>query len=291
MLSSCQSRLTFHSLLGPYAPAILRFHIVFASQYPNSPPLLTFTSDIFHPLVSPSTTYTHASGSLTSGPGIADRERLPPGGFSLRHGFPAWFEKEEGIGLETSKDVKIATTVKTEDGVASSKDKQSSLPSMKIIEESGTVGTVPARKEAEEKTQKPSPRTIFKILQYLKQAFEDEDLLDELPFDSAANSGAWRAWRAHRDNTAPTSDRNKMNVPPNTPQRTLGEGNKTKPSDDWSWSGIWEQRVGEGIESSISDPVLYGSTDNDDLVGLHYMCDRGSPNHSTRLLLWISTTR
>ena len=256
----------FSSFPGPYAPAILRFHIVFPSRYPNSPPLLTFTTDIFHPLVSPSTTYTHASGSLTSGASIADGELSSPGGFNLRHGFPAWFRKEEEIDLETSKDVKISTAVKTEDGLASAKDEQSRSPSVKVLQESGTVGTVPASNKAQKEVQKPSPRTIFKILQYLKQAFEDENLLDELPFNAAANPGAWKAWRAHRVNTVPSSDRHKMDVPSNTPQRTLGEGSTVKPSNDWSWSGIWEQRVGEGIESSMSDPVLYGSTDNDDLV-------------------------
>ena len=286
-------QLMFPSFLGPYAPAILRFHIIFPSPYPNSPPLLTFTSDIFHPLVSASTTYTHAIGSLTSGFSVKDGESLPPGGFSLRHGFPAWFEEEveEGIGLETSKDVKISTTVETEGRVAPTKHEQSGLPSVKMVEESGTVGSVSAGKEAENEAREPRPRTIFKILQYMKRAFEDEALLDELPLDAAANPGAWKAWRAHRDNTAPTLNRNKTNVPPNTPQRTLGEGNKTKSSNDWSWSGIWEQRVDEGIESSISDPVLYGNTDNDDLVCLCLVYDYGSSNHIIRLLSWILTTR
>ena len=257
----------FSPLLGPYAPAILRFHIVFPSQYPKSPPLLTFTTDIFHPLVSPSTTYAHASASLTSGSDITDGELPSPGGFSLRHGFPAWFEKEkEEIGLETSKDVKISTSIKAEDGNASTKDEQSRLSSVEVTHDSRTARSVSASHEVQREAERPRPRTIFKILQYLKRAFEDETLLDELPLESAANPGAWKAWRAHRDNTAPTSDKHKMNVPPITPQRTLGEGSKTKSSNDWSWSGIWEQRVGEGIESSISEPVLYGSTDNDDLV-------------------------
>lgn len=78
---------------GPYANAVLRFRIDFSEDYPGRPPVLTFISDVFHPLVTPVTTYTHS----TRDPGTdtlssADEGRLPPGGFALRHGFPEWFE-------------------------------------------------------------------------------------------------------------------------------------------------------------------------------------------------------
>ena len=78
---------------GPYVNAILRFRVDFPESYPQRPPVITFLSDIFHPLVTPLTTYTHT----TRAPGTetvssADPDRLPPGGFSLRHGFPVWFE-------------------------------------------------------------------------------------------------------------------------------------------------------------------------------------------------------
>src|SRR5699024_3148272 len=57
------------------------------------PPLVTFTTDIFHPLLVPLTTYTFTTGSddATDTVSATDEERLPPGGFSLRHGFPHWF--------------------------------------------------------------------------------------------------------------------------------------------------------------------------------------------------------
>src|ERR1700749_3939206 len=42
---------------GPYAPSILRFQLSFLSQFPAQPPLITFSSDIFHPLLTPLTTY------------------------------------------------------------------------------------------------------------------------------------------------------------------------------------------------------------------------------------------
>ena len=77
---------------GPYAPAVLRFHVSFPTDYPESPPVITFTTDIFHPLVTPLTTYSHFAGTQNSDTRSAsDEERLPPGGFSLRYGFPSWF--------------------------------------------------------------------------------------------------------------------------------------------------------------------------------------------------------
>lgn len=79
---------------GPYAPSILRFRIAFPPAYPEQPPLLTFATDIFHPLVSPLTTYMYTGESAAA---AQEGEPLPPGGFSLRAaGFPGWFGKGEG---------------------------------------------------------------------------------------------------------------------------------------------------------------------------------------------------
>src|SRR5436190_18841862 len=79
-------------LSGPYASAILRFQVRFPPSYPDLPPLVTFNTDIFHPLLVPLTTYTFTTGSSdTDTVSATDEERLPPGGFSLRHGFPHWF--------------------------------------------------------------------------------------------------------------------------------------------------------------------------------------------------------
>jgi hypothetical protein len=81
---------------GPYASAILRFQIRFPTSYPDVPPVVIFTTDIFHPLLVPLTTYTFTTGSSSEDPVSArDEERLPPGGFSLRHGFPRWFVRAQ----------------------------------------------------------------------------------------------------------------------------------------------------------------------------------------------------
>ncbi|KAI1042900.1 hypothetical protein LB505_001027 [Fusarium chuoi] len=47
---------------------------------------------MFHPLITPLTTYMYTTDIQESGTvSASDQERLPPGGFSLRHGFPDWF--------------------------------------------------------------------------------------------------------------------------------------------------------------------------------------------------------
>src|ERR1700761_791163 len=90
---TCHVRLTKTSCRpGPYATAILRFQISFPPTYPSLPPLVTFSTDIFHPLITPLTTYMYTTDIQDSGTVSAtDAERLPPGGFSLRDGFPCWF--------------------------------------------------------------------------------------------------------------------------------------------------------------------------------------------------------
>ncbi|KAF3767589.1 hypothetical protein M406DRAFT_61441 [Cryphonectria parasitica EP155] len=87
---------------GPYATAILRFCISFPATYPALPPLVTFSTDIFHPLITPLSTYMYTTDIQEGGTVSAtDDERLPPGGFSLRHGFPGWFGRVGAAGTAT----------------------------------------------------------------------------------------------------------------------------------------------------------------------------------------------
>lgn len=49
-----QSDFMFREMLkvaGYYANAILKFKILFPVEYPNRPPVVQFTSDVFHPLI------------------------------------------------------------------------------------------------------------------------------------------------------------------------------------------------------------------------------------------------
>jgi hypothetical protein len=115
-------------------------------------------------------------------------------------------------------------------------------------------------------SQQPS-KNIIGVLKYLKSAFEDESSLDALPLEVAGNPGAWSAWRSHRrgihaNPTSLTSQNRQI-------ERALtgNVGNHRHHAEEWSWEGVWEERVQKGIEASISDAVLYGNTGGaDDLV-------------------------
>ncbi|KAK4695448.1 hypothetical protein P7C71_g2306, partial [Lecanoromycetidae sp. Uapishka_2] len=92
--------------------------------------------------------------------------------------------------------------------------------------------------------------SILEVLQYVKHAFDDEASLDTLPLDAAGNSGAWKAWRAYRRSSGMEVD-----------DTVMGQ------QDEWSWDGVWEERVKKGIDASIAESTLYGSTGGgDDLI-------------------------
>ena len=110
--------------------------------------------------------------------------------------------------------------------------------------------------------------SIVEVLHYMKRVFEDEALLDDLPLETAANPGAWHAWRAHRRKA-------KLSKSPQSHQGGHGRStsvdiksaSKSKPTGNWNWDGVWAERVKKGINASLSDQMLYSSVDGDDLVG------------------------
>ena len=219
-------------------------------QYPDVPPLILFTSDIFHPLVTPLTTYTYTTGSAsTDTVSATDEDRLLPGGLSLRHGFPKWFHKD---------------TSSTFKGIDSSKGSS---------EESGSQVRrplsfhMPPPKEDGFSAEDVSP-SVAEVLYYLKRVFEDESLLDDLSLESAGNPGAWHAWRAHRKKSKPPKS-GPENV--EDQKRFLSGGlnsPRAKPTGDWNWDGVWAERVKRGVSASLSDQILYGSVDGDDIVSI-----------------------
>ena len=107
----------------------------------------------------------------------------------------------------------------------------------------------------------PSRRSkISEVLEYMKQAFDDETALDTLPLEAAGNSGAWKAWRAYRRSSG-MDNRLADSVPSLYKQ------------DEWSWDGVWEERVRKGIDASIAESTLYGgSGGGDDLVSFYTWC-------------------
>ncbi|KAJ6121030.1 hypothetical protein N7523_005310 [Penicillium sp. IBT 18751x] len=253
---------------GPYASAIVRFQIRFPDVYPDLPPLVTFATDVFHPLIVPLTTYTFSTNSASDDPVSAtDEERLPPGGFSLRHGFPHWFgraRRRSGVASgKTSRNVSGTSTGTTSSSVQAApsgpmaegptsdgRDPVVGSPSNAVNGEDtnkndGTphVAQVPSADQfAEAKKFVP----VADLLNYIRSTFDDAEVLDSLPSEAAANPGAWHAWKAHRRGGARSGDLKR-----GSPQARL--------PGDWHWDGIWARRVQDEIAASHSDAMLYGN--------------------------------
>jgi hypothetical protein len=219
---------------GPYANAIIRFHIDFPAAYPKRPPVVTILNDVFHPLVTPLTTYSHGTrdtGAQTVS--AADNDRLPPGGLSLRHGFPEWFESQR-------------------DGV-DDKDKNG-------LHSAGHEGNA----QSPTTGLKQPPHTV-EILHYLRIVFSIEAMLDSVPLEAAANSGAWHAWRSYRSKAIGGRSASPAISDPGSERSTSPRqqpGGARRPGE-WNWQGVWEDRVRKSIAASISEGALFGGNDSD----------------------------
>ncbi|KAI9171175.1 ubiquitin-conjugating enzyme [Paramyrothecium foliicola] len=247
---------------GPYSPAALRFQISFPNSYPRLPPLVTFSTDMFHPLITPLTTYMYTTDVQGDGTVSAtDEERLPPGGFSLRGGFPEWFGrgKQSTASSRQVSGQQIPSETPERGSLASPDAKAAMLPSYMQTRRK----TVP----------------IYDILRYIKSAFDDEEVLDSLPLDAAGNPGAWHAWRTHQRKqgklSADLSTNNSGGSKPSQEeiQPSTTEGPKaastpatTRRPGEWNWDGVWEDRVKKAIAASLSEPVLFGSGGPDELI-------------------------
>ena len=178
---------------GPYKGAVLRFQISFPYPFPTSAPLITFASDIFHPLLTPLTTYTYTTSSSDADTVSAtDSERLPPGGFSLRHGFPQWFGRERKASLESARSP-------ASDSAARAIGSTSSRPMMDV--------------------------TMYDVLEYMRKAFSSEELLDSIPLAAAANPGAYHAYRSFRSIASAAQSRTTSPEPSTSRARRPGEWN------------------------------------------------------------------
>lgn len=236
----------YSRLTGPYAPAVLRFQISFPSSYPALPPLVTFSTDVFHPLLTPLTTYTHTTASSdTDTVSATDDERLPPGGFSLRHGFPNWFGRARR-SIVSSRDVS---------GSAIDSPAQSVTPVRSVVESAPSGGSGPS-----------FPATgvsIVTILEYIRSTFSEEAVLDAISLEAAANPGAYHAWRAYRGPASPAQQ--PLSPVSSTSAEGSALGRNRKPGE-WNWDGVWEERVKRAVNASLSESVLYGPGTGDDIV-------------------------
>ena len=243
-------------------PAILRFEVTFPDEYPRFPPLIVFNSDIFHPLVTPLTTYTYtpgSSGSDASSP--SDQERLPPGGFGLKHAFPDWAEQTiPGISTSASEALFNTRLERPGELECDSDEHQTAEPTQKTGALRRTNANACGPQSPSQLGEVP---TMVEILYYIKSSFEDEKVLDDIPLESAVCSGAWHAWAAYRrrvehDYSSVESD-DSLGEQVRTQKRIASVQTPAKSASHWNWDGVWVQRVRTGIETSISEPVLYAS--------------------------------
>ncbi|KAF2493145.1 hypothetical protein BU16DRAFT_465541, partial [Lophium mytilinum] len=239
---------------GPYSPAVLRFQISFPPTYPALPPLVTFSTDVFHPLLTPLTTYTYTTGSSeTDTVSATDEERLPPGGFSLRHGFSHWFGRARRSAA-SSRNVSgsgVGTTSRSETPVVSESKGDNAVAGGSSLSVAPRGG-VP----------------VAAILRYVQSTFSDEAILDSIPLEAAANPGAYHAWRTYRAEALHSN----ITPPPTSPSAeshtsSVGSGGRSgdaagaaraRRPGEWNWEGVWEERVRKAVRASLSEPVLYG---------------------------------
>ncbi|KAI1418789.1 ubiquitin-conjugating enzyme/RWD-like protein [Xylaria sp. FL1777] len=248
---------------GPYAPAVMRFQISFPDSYPKLPPLVTFSTDMFHPLITPLSTYMYSTDVQDNGTVSAtDEERLPPGGFSLRHGFPDWFGRRGRKAAQGRQSSGDQTGRQTPHRPPPPADQSSGgTPSSR----NSAMGQSPGFFE-----KKKDEISIFAILLYIRSTFDDEDVLDTIPLEAAGNPGAWHAWRTHR------IDKGKeFASPPTSAEATTTVTSSTRKGSarnpgEWNWEGVWEERVKKGISTCLSESVMFGGASAaDDVVSDH----------------------
>lgn len=178
----------------------------------------------------PLTQYTFSASALDTAGTVSasDEDRVPPGSFSLRNGFPQWSAR--GASARSSLDNKAELEHTEENEDKATTDVETAVPDPL-----------------------DSRKVTLQILEYLKQAFEDAEFLDNLPFAAVGNPSAWHAWRAHRGlakQQARGRSPSREEAPPKAPS-------SPKQMSDWNWDGVWESRVNNGISYSISEAGLF----------------------------------
>ncbi len=275
---------------GPYSSAVLHFQISFPDTYPSLPPLVTFSTDIFHPLITPLTNYMYTTDIQDGGTVSAtDEERLPPGGFSLRHGFPAWFGRASRSKrlsaqlrpqtpqtppprsgpMSTSPSASVQSTPQSS-AASPFGSRRGGAGGRETAPGSATAASTPSYLQTWPQT---SHVSTYDVLRYIRSTFDDEAVLDAIPIEAAGNPGAWHAWRTRQRQSgkavaepAATSSGAGATAAGMATVKTTGDAGATgvptpttrKPGE-WNWEHVWEERVRKGIQASLSEAVLFGS--------------------------------
>lgn len=199
-------------------------------------------------MLAPLTTATYTSARSESD--TISEETLPPGAFSLRHGFPQWYERSESPSRSNSPSKRAL------DLNLSGDKTHDELENLHVVD----------------------------LLRYIRFCFEDESMLDAVPFEAAGNRGAWYAWQAHR---AKKFTKSRQMTTPNEHSisgKSEGASGETalkrrsqppapKRPSEWNWEGVWEERVKRAVQGSLTEPVLYGGAgalrDDDQIQFMH----------------------
>lgn len=237
--------------------------------------MVTFSTDIFHPLITPLTTHMYAA-SVESDKSTTERPKLPPGGFSLEHGFPEWFggpERPEAVSGHNRRSSLAPSIFSTK----SSRRRSFKPPS--------------ASEKDLPRYMQTDPKTIstYSLLKYIRSTFDKAEVLDAVPLSAAGNPGAWHAWRTHRRKQEKVDDKkmyrlSRLSILSGDTTKELGsERGDVVESDaksitsslattvrepgEWNWDGVWEDRVKKGVASTLTESVLYGASGiSDDMV-------------------------
>lgn len=231
---------------------------------------MTFSTDVFHPLVVPLTTYTFSANvDASSNVSASDDHRLPPGAFSLRYGFPEWFAQGGTADGTTTRKRENASDVlpsyADRDDADDVQEEKSEHPTQEeTLSSRRLTTTIPTPITAQTDRQ----TTLLALLCHIHASFTDPSILDILPLASAGNPSAWHAWRAHRSINSPTTAANATTGPdisgalsaaPATDSSSSTSPSSPKTPSAWKWDGVWESRVESAIRESIAEGTLFGS--------------------------------
>jgi hypothetical protein len=221
------------------------------------------------------TTDIQDSGTVSA----TDDERLPPGGFSLRHGFPDWFGRASRRSAERARTGSYQTPPR---GGVESPGTGISGTSPGRTGDSGGSGT--GGKQGE---RRKSEVSTYDVLRYIRSTFDDDEVLDTVPLEAAGNPGAWHAWRTYRvkagkilnvegkeksawhDGMSDDGESPSSTGVPEGYQRLAGGTSSpmtARRPGEWNWDGVWEVRVKKGVDGSVAEAALYGKDAGDDLI-------------------------
>lgn len=192
---------------------------------------------------------------------------MPPGGFNLKHGFPNWFERHDrNAGSQIPKTAPGALVERLDESECDS-DEHLTVPTPQTLRIGRRMSKSALEVDPPVSSSVTMSESVIDVLYYIRSSFEDEVLLDYLPLEAASNTGAWSAWVAHRRATGQEPP-SALQVGQVGSQSQSGESvsKRSHSSSNWNWEGVWSKRVVAIIEASISDPVLFTSSENDEPV-------------------------